>query len=76
MWPGIYFAEKAKYSDGYAFKQAGGKSAAETRVFLLVQLLVGEFKDMPSDRSLRLLPLRLARAAALGRRSSPLSQIH
>ena len=48
MWGrGIYFADKAKYSDGYAYKKGA------VRTLLLVSLLVGDALEMPPDGSLK-----------------------
>ena len=54
MWGrGLYFAEKASYSNSYAFATAQGR-----KCILLAKLFVGEEIHMQSDRSLRLPPYK------------------
>lgn len=54
MWGrGLYFAEKASYSNSYAFTTAQGR-----KCILLAKLLAGEEIHMQSDRSLRFPPDR------------------
>jgi hypothetical protein len=52
MWGrGIYFAENASYSDGYAHNCGGGQKS-----FMLTKLLSGEETHIPSDGSLKMCP--------------------
>eukprot|EP01048_Picozoa_sp_COSAG05_P025240 COSAG05_NODE_6330_length_978_cov_2.601820_1_plen_264_part_10 len=54
MWgTGIYFAENASYSDGYANTAHSG---AGQRSFFLAKLLAGEEVHLPSNNSLRVCP--------------------
>lgn len=48
MWGvGIYFADKASYSNSYAFREG------TSRQMMLVTLLVGDAITLPSDRTLK-----------------------
>lgn len=52
MWGmGLYFAEKASYSNAYAFRTAQGQKS-----ILLAKLLAGEEVHLQSDSTLRMPP--------------------
>ena len=54
MWgAGIYFAENASYSHGYAYDNRDG-----SRSFFYAKVAIGQSVQLPSDNKLRVPPLK------------------
>ena len=55
MWgTGLYFAQKASYSDFYAYKLT---DKAETKQMFFAKVLIGKYKYLESDKNIKMPPI-------------------